>query len=345
MAEKRRTLAQLAEMVDGELLGDPTVTVGGVAELDAAAPDDIVFITKPAMVELLTASRAAAVIVPLGVDAPGKPAIRVRDPYLAVAVIHQWFVAEPFVAAGVHPAAHVGEGCLVPSQVCIEPLAVLGNRVQLGERVVIHSGVVVGDDVMIGDDTVLHANVSVRSGCRIGRRVIIHDGAVVGSDGFGYATDSQGNHFKRPQVGIVQIDDDVEIGANACIDRATFGTTWVKRGAKIDNLVQIGHNVVVGESTILVGQVGIAGSTKLGRNVVMGGQAGTAGHIELGDGVMVAGKSGVHNSQAAGAVVAGIPAIPHRQWLRVSAALAKLPELAKAVRALEKKFEKLAGSI
>ncbi|MDH4320736.1 MAG: UDP-3-O-(3-hydroxymyristoyl)glucosamine N-acyltransferase [Desulfobulbaceae bacterium] len=338
MVNKSATLAALAAMVDGEVCGDPNTVVHGLADIEGAEAGEITFVVKAAKLALLAGCRATAVIVPRDAGDLDRPAIKVRDPYLAGALIQHYFLAAPFVATGVHPMAHVGNGCVLPEQISIGPMAVLGYRVTLGERVVIHPGVVLGDDVVIGDDTVLHANVSIRAGCRIGARVIVHDGAVIGSDGFGYATDAGGNHVKRLHVGTVRIDDDVEIGANVCIDRGTFGTTWLKRGVKVDNLVQIAHNVVIGENSIVVAQVGIAGSSELGRNVVLGGQVAISGHLKLGDRVMVAGKSAVHDSQEAGAVISGIPAIQHRVWMRSVAAFAKLPELLKRVRSLEKKI-------
>jgi UDP-3-O-[3-hydroxymyristoyl] glucosamine N-acyltransferase len=258
-----------------------------------------------------------------------------------VARIHALFLESPFVATGVHPQAVLGRECHIPREVSIGPFVCLGARVRLGERVTLHAGVVLYDDVEIGDDAVLHANVTVYQGCRIGARSIVHAGAVIGADGFGYAADERGRHLKRPQVGIVEIEADVEIGANAAIDRATFGRTLIRQGAKIDNLVQIGHNVEVGEDSLLVAQVGIAGSTTLGRGVVLGGQAGLGGHLRLGDRVMVAAKSGVHTSPEAGAVLAGIPAIGHRRWLRASTAYAQLPELVKELRALRKQVAAL----
>ena len=341
--KKNEKLTDLAAMVGGEVVGEPNTVIHALSDIEGAEAGDIVFVSKASKMSMLANCRASAAIVPLGVDEVELPVIKVRDPNLAAAVIQQHLLAEPFIATGVHPEAHVGRECVVPEQVSIGPKAVLGNRVSLGGRVVIYPGVVVGDDVIIGDDTVLHANVSIRAGCRIGSKVIIHDGTVVGSDGFGYATDSQGRHVKRLHVGSVRIDDDVEIGANVCIDRGTFGTTWIKQGVKIDNLVQVAHNVVVGENSILVSQAGIAGSAELGRNVVLGGQVAVAGHLTLGDGVMVAGKSGLINSREAGEVVAGIPAIPHKDWLRSSAAFAKLPELMKKIKALEKKIDELTG--
>ena len=339
----KATLSELAAKVEGEVVGDPHTVIESFADIDGAEAGGITFVVKANKINLLADCCASAVIIPLNVEEIDRPAIKVRDPYLAAAIIQQFFLAEPFAATGVHPAAHVGNDCVLSEQISIGPMSVLGDRVTMGERVVIHPGVVVGDDVVIGDDTVLHANVSIRAGCRIGSRVIIHDGTVVGSDGFGYATDSKGQHVKRPHVGSVRIDDDVEIGANVCVDRGTFGVTWIKQGVKIDNLVQVAHNVVIGENSILVSQAGVAGSAELGRNVVLGGQVAVTGHLKLGDRVMVAGKSGVINSRKEGEVVAGIPAIPHKDWLRSSAAFAKLPELVKRLRGLENKISELMG--
>jgi UDP-3-O-[3-hydroxymyristoyl] glucosamine N-acyltransferase len=344
MTEKTITLETLADMVQGTVVGDKTLLISGVAPLENAGSTDISFLAKAREAGQLENTGAGAVLVPQGVTGSGKLAvIQVRDPYLAVAIIHNHFLATSFVAQGIHPQAFVGADCLLGQEISIAPLAVLGNRVHLGERVDIAAGVVIGDDVSIDDDTVINANVTIYSGSIIGKRVIIHSGTVIGADGYGYAVNERGEHIKRPQVGIVRIDDDVEIGANCCIDRATFGTTWIKSGAKIDNLVQIAHNVVVGENSLLVAQVGISGSTTLGRNVVMGGQAGAAGHLVLGDQVMVAAKGGIHNDQPKGAVVGGTPAIPIRQWAKCSAVYANLPELQSRVRNNTKAIAELTG--
>jgi UDP-3-O-[3-hydroxymyristoyl] glucosamine N-acyltransferase len=333
MTEKILSVAGLAEMVQGEVVGDKTVRIRGFAPLDTAGPGDISFLAKAQMADLLDTTEAGAVIVPLEMAGGGKiPFIRVKDPYLAVAIIHSFFVAAPFEAKGIHPRAFVGEQCLLGQDIAIAPMAVLGNRVKIGERVSVEAGVVIGDDVEIGDDTTIKANVTVYSGCKVGKRVTIHSATVIGSDGYGYAANERGEHIKRPQVGSVRIDDDVEIGANCCIDRAAYGITWIKSGTKIGNLVQVAHNVIVGENCLLVAQVGIAGSTTLGRNVVMGGQAGIAGHLSLSDQVMVAAQGGVHNDQPKGAVVGGTPAIPIRKWARACAVFAKLPELQTQVR-------------
>jgi len=333
MTEKTVPVEFLAEMVGGRVVGDKHVLIRRFSPIDTAGCEDISFLAKAKMAELLETTDAGAVIVPLGVESVKNiPLIQVKDPYLAVALIHGFFVQVPFTAKGLHPRAFIGEECHLGKEISIGPLVVLGDRVQLGERVTIESGAVLGDDVVIGDDSTLHANVTVYEKCRIGKRVIIHSGTVIGSDGFGYAANERGEHIKRPQVGIVQIDDDVEIGANTCIDRAAYGVTWIRSGVKIDNLVQVAHNVVVGENSLLVAQVGIAGSTILGRNVVLGGQVAVAGHLSLGDQVMVAARGGVHNDQPKGAVLGGAPAIPVRQWAKATAVFAKLPELQSEVR-------------
>lgn len=339
--KKTVTLYELANLVQGEVSGNGEVVIEGVADPATATPFDITFIAKRKMLEQLATTKAGAAILPKDAPEVFIPAIRVSDPVLAVAVIHNHLLARPFEATGVDPHACIGNDCRIPAEVSIGPLVVIGDRVVLGSRVVIYPGVVIGDDVAIGDDTVLHANVSVRERCRIGSRVIIHNGAVIGSDGFGYATDPRGVHVKRPHIGIVQLDDDVEIGANTCVDRATFGKTWVRRGSKLDNLIQIGHNVEIGEGSLLAGQAGVAGSVVLGRGVVLGGQVAVKDHVSLGDRVMVAGQSGVIGDVEKGQVMAGYPAIPHRQWLRASALYNRLPDLAKDIEVLKKNIEEL----
>ena len=334
-------LQELADLVEGELVGDGAVRIHELDALETAGLGTISFLAQAKDAASLVNSGASAVIVPMAIETASMPIIRVRDPYLAAALVHTFLLEIPFQAAGVHAKAHVGAGTVVPEQISIAPLAVIGQRVRLGQRLIIASGAVIGDDVQIGDDTRILANVTVGQGCRIGCRVTIHPGAVIGSDGYGYATDNRGCHVKRPQVGIVQIDDDVEIGANACIDRATFGKTWIKSGTKIDNLAQVAHNVVIGENCLIVAQVGIAGSTILGRNVVLGGQAGLSGHIHLEDGVMVSAQAGVHNNQPRGAVIGGTPAMPMKRFARVAAALGRLPEMVTELRRMRKEIAAL----
>ena len=340
-AQTMKTLAALAELVGGALHGDGSIAVSGVADLESARPGQLTFIAHEKSIDRLLASRATAAVVPVSAREYPLPVIKVRDPSLATALIHTHFLAQPFLATGIDPRAVVGEGCQIPEAVAIGPLVVIGKGVVLGQRVTLEPGVVLGDGVLIHDDTTLKANVTIGRGTIIGSRVTIHSGTVIGSDGFGYATDHLGHHLKRPHVGIVQIDDDVEIGANACIDRATFGRTWIKRGVKIDNLVQIAHNVEVGEDSIIVSQVGISGSTTLGTGVVLGGQVGVAGHLRIGDRVMAAAKTGIHATVAERSVVSGFPAIPHQLWLRIAALVVKLPELVKEVRTLKKQMAEL----
>ncbi len=330
--QKRLTVVALATMVQGEVDGDGSIAIAGFAPLESAGPEEITFLVK-GVKGLPEGCRAGAVIVPRTfAGAATIPLIRVRDPYLASALVHQHFLASPFVARGIHPRASVGDECRIGVEVTVGPMAVLAERVSLGERVLIEAGVVLGAGVEVGDDSIIHANVTVYPGCRIGCRVEIHAGTVVGSDGYGYATTEEGVHCKRPQTGTVVIEDDVEIGANCCVDRGTYGVTRIGAGSKIDNLVQIGHNVEVGPHSLLVAQVGIAGSTTLGRNVVLGGQVGVAGHLNIGDRSMVAAQGGVHQNLPPGTTVGGSPAIPVRQWAKCAAVYARLPELQAAVR-------------
>lgn len=333
MKNNEVTIDVLAKMVEGNVVGDGSQIILGFAPLESAGPGDITFLTKAKRIDELNGCTASAVLVPMEVEKVDLiTTIQVKDPYLAVAIIHSFLVERPFKSTGIHPRAYVGENCILGREISVAPLAVIGDNVQLGERVTIESGVVIGDRVTIGDDVTLKANVSIYEECILGSRVTIHAGTVVGSDGYGYSVNARGEHIKRPQVGIVQIDDDVEIGSNCCIDRAAYGVTWIKSGVKIDNLVQVAHNVVVGENSLLVAQVGLSGSTILGRNVVMGGQSATKGHICLEDQVMVAARGGVHNNQPKGAVIGGVPAIPIRQWAKSCAVFSKLPELHTSVK-------------
>lgn len=343
MNDRFLTLKQCATMVEGELHGDPELRICGVGDLLHASSCDLAFITKPQMLPDLEQSAAAAFIVPEEIDGITKPFVKVRDPILAITTIHLYFSGKSFEARGIDASCQMGSDCSYPDQVNIGPLCVLGDRVRLGERVHLHAGVVLMDDVTIGDDCVLYPNVTLYPFCQLGARVTIHGGTVVGSDGYGYVVDRQGHHLKRPHVGRVVIEDDVEIGANCCVDRATFGETRIRRGTKIDNLVQIAHNVEVGEDNLLVAQVGIAGSTVLGRHVVMGGNSGVAGHVTLGDNVMIAAKAGVHSDVPSNSVLAGYPAVPRERWLRQNAVLTRLPEMRREMKKLKKEIEELRG--
>ena len=342
MVAKTKTLAELSAMVGGELTSGPDIIIQGLADLASATPGQISFLVKAAGLESLKKSKASAFIVPHGLVYDEKPLIKVANPYLAAARMQIFYQAQGFQAQGISPQAHIGSNCQIADEVSIGPFVAIGDRVKLGKRVTLHPGVVLGDDVVIGDDCLLYANVAVYHSCTMGARVIIHSGTVIGSDGFGFATDATtGMHTKWPHIGMVQIDDDVEIGANVTVDRGTFGKTHIMQGTKLDNLVQIGHNVKIGENSLVVAQVGIAGSASLGKNVVLGGQAAIKGHIHLDDGVMVAGKSGVHASVPKGAIVSGYPAIPHKDWLKASTIFAKLPKLYGELLDMRKKIEKM----
>jgi UDP-3-O-[3-hydroxymyristoyl] glucosamine N-acyltransferase len=335
-------LRELAERLGGELRGDGEVEISGVCGIEQAGPGDLTFLANPRYAGHLAATRASAVILAPGHEAP-LPCLVSDNPYLtfarAVAVLRP--PARPL--PGVHPSAQVDPGARLGPDVHVGALSVLGAGVRLGARTVVHPHVVLYEGVQVGEDCVLHSGVQVRERCRLGNRVVVQNGAVIGADGFGFARDGEGRYRKFPQVGIVVIEDDVEIGALTAIDRAALGETRVGRGTKLDNLVQIGHSVTIGEDTVLAGQVGVAGSTHIGRRVTLAGQVGVAGHLTIGDGVVATAQTGIPGSVEAGSVVSGYPAIGNRAWLKSSAVFAKLPELQRRLRELERKVESLVG--
>ena len=342
----RLSLSKIAQIAEGRLLGDGAAEVQGIAPLDRAGPDEISFAVSRKFSEAARASRAGALILPEGwpeedIEALGRPVILVKNPYLAYAKVAGLFYSEKFVPKGIHESAVVGSGCAISDRVTIGPHVSIGDRVEIEQEVTIHPGTVIGDDVKIGAGTTIFPNVTIYHGCQIGKGVRIHAGCVIGADGFGFATDDQGRHHKIPQVGIVVIEDGVEIGANTTIDRAAFGETRIGAGTMIDNLVMIAHNVQVGQGSVIVAQSGIAGSTKVGRGVVIAAQAGIVGHIEIGDRAIIAARAAVPHSVKAGEAVSGVPAMPHKQFLRVAAAMKRLPELVAQVRDLKKKIDKL----
>ncbi|HWI41344.1 MAG TPA: UDP-3-O-(3-hydroxymyristoyl)glucosamine N-acyltransferase [Verrucomicrobiae bacterium] len=336
----KMTLREIAAHLGGTLQGDGETPITGIASLDEAAEGEISFLSNPKYAAKVATTRAAAVILPPGAESAAANAVVVPNPYLAFARLLHLFHTRPYRAQGVMEGAFVAEGAVLGREVTLYPGSYVGEGAVIGDRCVLHPGAAVYEKATVGDDTVLHANVSIRERCRVGSRVIIHNGTVIGSDGFGYAFDGKG-HFKIPQVGIVVVEDDVEIGANTTIDRAALGITSVGRGTKIDNLVQIGHNCVIGSNCLIVSQVGIAGSCKLGDFVTLGGQVGVAGHLEIGSKVMVAAQSGIPGDIPPGQVVAGSPAMPHREWLKMSMVLPKLPELRKTILSLEKRVREL----
>lgn len=333
------TLGEIAALVDGELVGDPDRAIEAVRALEEAGPGDLAFVTSPRYRKVARASEAGALLVPEELRELLGTGVVCEDPAVAVARVLEELVPAPAPEPGIHLGAVVGQGTEVDGSASIGPLAVLGRDCVVESEVVIHPGVVVGDGCRIGSSSVLHPRVVLYPGTVLGRGVILHAGVVVGSDGFGYASTDAGPR-KIPQVGRVVVEDRVEIGANSVVDRATLEETRIGAGSKLDNLVQVGHNVELGASSILCGQSGVAGSSRLGSGVVLGGQAGVGDHLEIGDGVQVAAKSAVLQSVEAGKRVAGIPAVELPRWRRQVAAGARLGEILRRVRALEKRLEK-----
>jgi len=330
-------LRELAAQLGCELSGDGEVEIRGVAGLEQAGPDELSFLANPRYADKLEATRAGALVV-----APGQPTrlpcLLSDNPYLAFSRAVALVRPQPRPPAGVHPSAQVDRSAVLGEGVHVGALSVVGPGVRLGARSLLHAHVVLYEGVEIGEDCELHSGVQVRERCRLGRRVVVQNGAVIGSDGFGFARDAEGRYHKFPQVGIVVVEDDVEIGALTAIDRAALGETRIGRGTKLDNLVQVGHSVTIGEDTVLAGQVGVAGSTRIGRRVTLAGQVGVAGHLEIGDGVIATAQTGIPGSVEPGAVVSGYPAIENRAWLKSSAVFARLPELLRRLRELERKL-------
>ncbi|HEU4364139.1 MAG TPA: UDP-3-O-(3-hydroxymyristoyl)glucosamine N-acyltransferase [Candidatus Krumholzibacteria bacterium] len=341
MGTRSYRLCELADIVGGEVVGDGDVEIRGVAGIREAGPGEITFVANPRYAEFLAATRASAVIG--GSDlSPVKPLIRIGNPYYAYLQVLSLFAADRAVryARGVHERALVHPDAVLGADVAVGPFCQISAGARIGDRTTILAGTFVGEGCVIGSDCLIYPNVTIREGAEIGCRVILQPGVVLGSDGFGYAKNGS-SHHKVPQIGRVVIEDDVEIGANSCVDRATTGETRIRRGTKIDNLVQIAHNVVIGEDSMLAAQVGISGSTEVGRNVVMGGQAGLAGHIEIGDRATIGAQAGVTKGVAADKVVSGYPARDHELAKRLYAHTAMLPALFERVRILEQRLREL----
>ena len=337
------SLAQIHDVVGGELVGSPHAAVTSLAGFEEAGPNDLTFITGDRMLKTSRPTAAGALLAHRRLAEIVNPHIVVTNPTLAFAQVAQAFFCPISPPRGIAAAVVRGVDTQVGPDPSIWPGVTLGDRVTIGARVTLYPNVFVGNDTTIGDDTLLYPNVVVREGCTIGARVIIHSGTVIGSDGFGYVQD-RGRHYKIPQLGGVTIEDDVELGANVTIDRATLGQTVIKQGTKVDNLVQIAHNVTIGAHSILVAQVGIAGSTRVGHHVMIGGQAGLADHIVIGDQVMIAARAGVNRSLEPNQIVSGAPVMAHEVWVKAQAVIPRLPELRQAVRTLEERMKQLEGS-
>jgi UDP-3-O-[3-hydroxymyristoyl] glucosamine N-acyltransferase len=343
------TLGELARRLDCPVEGDAAIEIRRVARIEDAGPGDLTFLANPKYAAKLATTRASAVIMNGPSTAPGAggpsvtpcAVIRSASPYLTFARAAQVLAPVPVVAAGIHATAVVAADAVVDPTATVGPLVVVGAGARVGARTVIHPHVVIGDGAEIGPDCVLHAHVSIRERCVLGARVIVQNGGVIGSDGYGFAQRPDGSHEKIPQTAPVVIEDDVEIGANTTIDRPAVGETRIKAGTKIDNLVQVGHGVVLGRHVLLAAQVGIAGSTVVGDHVTFGGQAGAAGHLAIGDGAKAAARAAVFTSVEPGGFVSGTPAIDHAEWKKASAVFRKLPELRRQLQDLEERLKKL----
>lgn len=334
-------LREIAEKLGCELVGDGEIEILRVAGIDDAGQGDLTFVANPKYISRIKRTRASAII--LGRDHPEAPipSLRTDNPYLAFARAIELFYAPPAQPRGIHPTALISPRARIGSNPSIGAYAVIGDDAAIGDNVTIYPHVVIYPGAVIGNDCLFHAGVIIREFVRIGHRVIVQNGAVIGGDGFGFAKKEDGSYHKIVQSGTVIIEDDVEIGANTTIDRATVGATVIKRGAKIDNLVQIGHGCRVGENSLLAAQVGLAGSTTVGRSCMLAGQVGAAGHLTIGDNVVATAQTGIPSSVDSNMVVSGYPAMDNLTWRKISAALPRLPELIKKVRALEAELERL----
>lgn len=349
LLKKRRNkmempVLQIAELVHGQLLGDGSKIITGAAPFETAQSHDVTFAGNPRFLKRLHDTKAGAVFVPPDFTEAGDfSLIRVRNPQIAFSIILRVFYPSKAHWSGISREAFIGQNVTIGKDSVIAPFVVIQDDVTIGERVVLHPHVVLGKGVLIGNDTEVFPNVTITA-ARIGNRVTVNAGTVIGSDGFGFTPDN-GTYHKIPHLGIVQIDDDVEIGAGNTIDRATFGKTWIKNGVKTDNLVHIAHNVIIGENTILVAQVGISGSTTIGSQSVLAGQAGVSGHLSIGDHVTIGPQSGIASSIPDGSVVSGSPEMPHRLWLRVQRTIPRLPEMKKKLDQMEKRLSEFEGTL
>ncbi len=334
-------LKEIAQAVEGELHGPEDLEINGPGKIEEASPGQITFLANPRYQQYVTRTKASAIIIDKPIDGLKIPYILVPNAYVAFMQVLRMFTPRLHdYFEGLSPQAFIDPTAQIDPSAKVAPLAYVGPGVKIGARSVIYPGVVLLKNVSIGEDCILYPNVSVREECVIGNRVILHNGVVVGSDGFGFAP-ANGKYHKIPQIGNVVIEDDVEIGANSTIDRATTGSTIIRSGCKLDNQIQIAHNVKVGDDTAIAAQTGIAGSTEIGKNVVIAGQVGITGHIKIHDRVIVAAKTGVTKDIPEGQVVFGIPALPIHKQKRIEVSMRHLPELMKRLRELEEEIKHL----
>ena len=340
----KKTLGEIAEIIQGTVVGDPDVIITGVSGVKEAKVGDLAFVANTKYLGLMDTTKASGIIVSREIKNAPKPVIQTDNPDLAFAKIVGLLAPNEIIhPEGIHPTAIIGKNVKIGKKVAIQPYVVIEHDALIGDGSVLSAGVYIGHHTRIGKDTLIYPHVTIRERVQIGDRVIIHSGTVIGSDGFGFSF-VKGVHHKIPQIGTVHIEDDVEIGANVTIDRARFDKTHIKRGTKIDNLVQIAHNVVIGENSIVVAQTGISGSAVIGNNVALAGQSGVIGHVTIGDNVIVAGRSGVTKSLKENAFVSGFPAQPHDKENRIKACIRRLPKYFKDIVDISKRLAKLEES-
>jgi UDP-3-O-[3-hydroxymyristoyl] glucosamine N-acyltransferase len=344
VSEVKKTLKEIAQFLDGSVTGNDDIAIKAIRPIEDAGVGDLTFIANKKYLKQLKVTKASAIVVAPGIDAEGKNLIIVADPYAAFGKLLALFYPMRHGHRGISNKALIEKGAIVSPEATVFPGAIISQGARIECGTIIYPGTFIGRNAFVGENSILYANVTLYHNCIIGKRVILQSGVVIGSDGFGFANPGKTNS-KIPQVGHVQIDDDVEIGANTTVDRGTLGRTWIQRNVKIDNLVQIAHNVVIGENSVITAQVGISGSTILGKSVIVGGQTGVVGHIKIGDNVMIAAGSGIHKDIEAGQIVAGTPQLPHRQWLKVEACRIKLPEMRSALEELKKQVQALQEQI
>ncbi len=341
---ERIRLGDLATRLGCELHGDPELEITGVAGVERAGPTELTFLANPKYAPKVRDTRAGAVLVKQALAQTQPASLVSANPYHDFARALALFYQPPRAKPGIHPQSSVAPTARIGEGASVGAFAVVGERVVIGKNAVLHPHVVIYEGAEIGDDFCAHSHAVVREHCRIGNRVILQNGVVVGSDGFGFAKTREGTHFKIVQSGVTVIEDDVEIQSLTSVDRATVGETRVKRGAKIDSLVQVGHACVVGEDNIICAQTGLAGGSILEKNVLLAGQVGISGHLTIHDNAVIYAQSGIGGDVAAGALMSGSPAFEAREWLRAITAFPKLPDLLKTVRQLEKRLDRLEGA-
>jgi len=334
------TLADLARQLEGELEGEGHVVVNGIGPLHEAGPREVSFLFNPQYRKSMENTGAAGVIVSRDTVAKGINLIKVSDPHLGYAKAMEIFFGEDYISTGISPQASVHPDARIGADPSIHPFAVLCDNARLGDRVTLMPGVYVGPGATVGDDSVLHPNVVIERGVQVGKRAIIHAGTVIGSDGYGFAREGE-KHHKIIHAGIVRVGNDVEIGANCTIDRAAMGETVIGDGSKLDNLIHMAHNVKIGRDCLILGQVGIAGSTTLGDRVIMAGQSGVIGHASIGDDTVIAAKAAVYKGLPADSQVAGNPAMEMGKWRRLMVHLGNMDTLTRRVRTLEREIENM----